>query len=76
MYQLEHFAHISLVSQLLGGPQEFSTEEVDRLSKLRESGGGSPIPPACYPVGCGSETITLTKDELVGLIADAVRALK
>jgi L-fuculose-phosphate aldolase len=76
MYQLEHFAHISLVSHLLGGPQEFSTEEVDRLSKLRESGGGPPIPPACYPVGCGSETITLTKDELVGLIADAVRALK
>jgi len=75
MFQLEHFAEISLVSHLLGGPQEFSSDEVDRLSKLRESGGGTPVPPACYPVGSLSETITLTKEELVGLIADAVRAL-
>jgi L-fuculose-phosphate aldolase len=76
MYQLEHFAQVSLVSHLLGGPQEFSVEEVDRLSKLRQSGGGGPVPPACYPVGASSETITLTKEELVGLIADAIRALR
>ena len=75
MYQLEHFAEVSLVAELLGGPQAFSTEEVDRLSSLREQAGGRPVPPACYPVATSAETITLTKDELVALVADAVRAL-
>jgi L-fuculose-phosphate aldolase len=76
MYQLEHFAEISLVAELLGGPQAFSVAEVDRLSSLREQSGGRPVPPACYPVDTNSETITLTKDELVALVADAVRALR
>ncbi len=76
MYQLEHFAEISLVAELLGGPRAFSIEEVDRLSSLRERAGGRPVPPACYPVDSGAETITLTKDELVALLADAVRALR
>jgi L-fuculose-phosphate aldolase len=76
MYQLEHFAEISLVAELLGGPKAFSIEEVDRLSSLRERAGGRPVPPACYPVDTGTETITLTKDELVALVADAVRALR
>jgi len=76
MYQLEHFAEISLVSHLLGGPRPFSPEEVERLSRLRERAGGAPVPPACYPVPGETETITLTKGELVGLIADAVRTLQ
>ena len=46
------------------------------LSSLRESAGGRPVPPACYPVDIGQETITLTREELVGLVADAVRALR
>ncbi len=75
MYQLEHFAEVSLVAELLGGPRAFSIEEVDRLSSLRERAGGRPVPPACYPVETRAETITLTKDELVALVADAVRAL-
>ena len=75
MYQLEHFAEVSLVAELLGGPPAFSIEEVDRLSSLRERAGGRPVPPACYPMDTGTETITLTKDELVALVADAVRAL-
>lgn len=75
MYQLEHFAEVSLVAELLGGPQAFSIAEVDRLSSLREQAGGRPVPPACYPVETSTETITLTKDELVALVADAVRAL-
>ena len=74
--QLEHFAEVSLVAELLGGPQAFSIAEVDRLSSLRERAGGRPVPPACYPVDTNSETITLTKDELVALVADAVRALR
>ncbi len=76
MYQLEHFAEVSLVAELLGGPQAFSIEEVDRLSSLRERAGGRPVPPACYPVDGGRDTITLTKDELVTLLADAIRALR
>ena len=75
MYQLEHFAEVSLVAELLGGPRAFSIEEVDRLSSLRERAGGRPVPAACYPVDTGADTITLTKDELVALVADAVRAL-
>jgi L-fuculose-phosphate aldolase len=76
MYQLEHFAEVSLVAELLGGPQAFSVDEVNRLSSLRERAGGRPVPPACYPVDSGAETITLTKDELVALVADAVRAVR
>ncbi len=76
MYQLEHFAEVSLVAELLGGPKAFSIEEVDRLSSLREQAGGRPVPPACYPVDSGGETITLTKNELVALVADAVRAVR
>ncbi|MGD8330714.1 MAG: class II aldolase/adducin family protein [Acidobacteriota bacterium] len=76
MYQLEHFAEVSLVAELLGGPKAFSIEEVERLSSLRERAGGRPVPPACYPVERSAETVTLTKDELVALMADAVRALR
>ena len=76
MYQLEHFAEIALVAEILGGAKMFSTEEVERLSSLRERSGGRPVPPACYPVDTGQETITLTTQELVGLVADAVRALR
>jgi len=76
MYQLEHFAEVSLVAELLGGPQAFSVDEVNRLSSLRERAGGRPVPPACYPVDSSAETITLTKDELVALVADAVRAVR
>lgn len=76
MYQLEHFAQVSLVAELLGGPKAFSTEEVDRLSALREKAGGRPVPPACYPMDTNEETITLTKDELIALVADAVRTLR
>ena len=76
MYQLEHFAQISLVAELLGGPKAFSLEEVEQLSALREKAGGRPVPPACYPVDISQETITLTKDELVELVTDAVRTLR
>lgn len=75
MYQLEHFAEISLVSHLLGGPRTFTTEELQRLSRLRERSGAPPLPLACYPVADDSETITLTKEELVAVVAEAVRTL-
>lgn len=76
MYQLEHFAEIALVSELLGGPQTFSQEEVARLSELRQQAGAPPVPPICYPSEDEAGTIRITKRELVELIADAVRALR
>ncbi len=76
MYQLEHFAQVSLVAEVLGGPKPFSIEEVDRLSLLREKAGGGPVPPACYPTDTNEKTITLTQDELIALVADAVRTLR
>ncbi len=76
MYQLEHFAQIALVSELLGGPRSLGPEEVARLSQLRERTGQPPVPPVCYPSATESGTITLTYEELVALIADAVRQLR
>ena len=76
MYQLEHFAQIALVSELLGGPRSFTAEQVKRLSELRERSGGPPVPAVCYPSDPGSSTITLTREELVGLIVDALRAIR
>ncbi len=76
MVQLEHFAQIALVAHLLGGPRHFSRAQIDELSALREAAGGSPVPPICYPSTDESGTITLSHDELVGLIADALRAIR
>ena len=76
MYQLEHFAQIALVSHLLGGPKSFSSDEITRLSRLREQAGSSPVPLACYPSAGESGTITLSREELVALIADAVRVIR
>lgn len=76
MAQLEHFAQIALVAHLLGGAQSFSTAQVDELSRLREASGAGPVPPACYPAADESGNITLTHEELIGLIADAVRRIR
>ncbi len=76
MVQLEHFAQIALVAHLLGGPQHFSHEQIEELSQLREAAGGSPVPAICYPSTDESGTITLSHDELVGLIADALRTIR
>lgn len=76
MLQLEHFAQIALVSHLLGGPRALAAEAVADLSSLREQSGASPVPLACYPSTTGSGTIALTREQLMQLIADAVRALR
>ncbi len=76
MAQLEHFAEIALVAHQLGGARTFETEQIDELSKLREAAGCGPVPPACYPPDTESGTITLTQQELVDLLADAVRSIR
>lgn len=76
MLQLEHFAQIALVSHLLGGPRHLAPQAIADLSSLRERAGAPPIPAACYPSAGGSGTITLTREQLMQLIVDAVRALR
>ncbi|HJO05027.1 MAG TPA: class II aldolase/adducin family protein [Acidobacteriota bacterium] len=76
MVQLEHFAQIALVAHLLGGPRHFSREQIEELSELREAAGGLPVPAICYPSTEESGTITLSHDDLVGLIADALRTIR
>jgi L-fuculose-phosphate aldolase len=76
MVQLEHFAQIALVAHLLGGPRHFSREQIAALSELREAAGGPPVPAICYPSTDESGTITLSRQELVDLIADALRAIR
>ncbi|NKB87985.1 MAG: class II aldolase/adducin family protein [Acidobacteria bacterium] len=75
MVQLEHFAHIALVAHLLGGAQALEPDQIAEISQMRESAGGGPIPPVCYPAPEQAGTITLSHDELVRLIADAVRTI-
>ena len=76
MAQLEHFAQIALVAHQLGGAKSFSSAQVDEISRLREAAGAGPVPSACYPAADESGNITLTHEELVGLIADAVRRIR
>ena len=66
METVEHFARISLVSHLLGGPKLLSRAEVDKLGEAREryfGGQGAPVAPLtdfcpvssepAYSCGCG-----------------------
>jgi len=84
METLEHFARITLVAELLGGPKLLPKLEVDKLFDARtrygvkaQSAGepGCPVVAESY-VGpeAGDGKITVTRDELVALIDDAIRA--
>jgi L-fuculose-phosphate aldolase len=75
MVQLEHFAQIALVAHLLGGARALEPEQIAELSQLREAAGEGPIPAVCYPAADSTGKITLTREELVRLIADAVRTI-
>jgi L-fuculose-phosphate aldolase len=76
MAQLEHFAQIALVAHLVGGARSFNATEIEEISRLRVAAGADPVPPACYPAEGETGTITLTREELVGLLADAVRSIR
>ena len=82
MEVVEHFAEISLISRLLGGERLLPREEVSRLLELRRGvyqlegpPGGDACPVPAEAAGRGSETIELSRDELVMLISDAIRAV-
>jgi L-fuculose-phosphate aldolase len=85
METLEHFAKISLVARLLGQEKPLSPEAVEKLFQIRQQAGiSSPTPTLCWGPeyshrqglrADANEKITLTREELVQLIAEAVEAI-
>ncbi len=79
METLEHFARITLVAKLLGHERPLPAEAVQKLFHIREQAGMT-IPPAalCGTPGAAppsNETLTLTRQQLVQLIAETVEAV-
>lgn len=80
METVEHVAKIALVAEQLGGPKLLDRHEVDRLFEARSRYGiqsNSKATPGC-PITAGDvtadERITVTREELIALIDEAVRA--
>jgi L-fuculose-phosphate aldolase len=81
METVEHFARISLVAELLGGPRVLPKTEVDKLLDSRtrygvrsKSGGEPGCPVVAEDLEPGQERFYVTRDELIGLVNDALRA--
>ncbi len=82
METLEHFARISLVAELLGGPKTLPREEVDKLLDSRTrygvkaaSSGEPGCPLAAEDVAAaGEEKFYVTRSELIRLVDEALRA--
>jgi L-fuculose-phosphate aldolase len=86
METVEHFARINLVAQMLGGPKLLSGADVQKLVESRGRYGfasaataepGCPIvaeqaAPGHVPAD-GQERFTVTRDELVELVEEAIR---
>jgi len=79
METVEHFARISLVAELLGGANVLPRGEVRKLLEsrsrygVRTRAGGEPgCPLAAEELGQGQ--ITLTREELIALVDEALRA--
>lgn len=80
METVEHYARIALVAELLGGASVLPKEEVTKLLESRtrygvkaRSGGEPGCPLAREDVG-GPEKFVVTRDELIGLVDEALRA--
>ncbi len=84
METLEHFARITLVAELLGGPKLLPKVEVDKLFDSRtrygvkaRSSGEPGCPVVAENVAAadpGDGKITVTREELIALVDAAVRA--
>lgn len=81
METVEHFARISLVAELLGGANVLPKVEVDKLfgSRVRygvksRAGVEPGCPLAAEDMGTGRETFEVTREELIALIDEALRA--
>src|SRR5579885_883114 len=80
METMEHFARISLVAELLGGPKVLPKVEVDKLLSARTRygvkarSGGEPGCPVVAEEIPGEERFYVTRDELIGLVDEVLRA--
>ncbi|HSB14739.1 MAG TPA: class II aldolase/adducin family protein [Bryobacteraceae bacterium] len=81
METVEHFARISLVAELLGGPRVLPRVEVQKLLESRERYGiksrssGEPGCPVPAEEACGGgERFEVTREELIGLVDEVLRA--
>jgi L-fuculose-phosphate aldolase len=81
METMEHFARITLVAELLGGPKVLPRNEVEKLIDARgrygvksRAGEGGSCPVAAEDLAGGEERITITRSELIDLVDEALRA--
>ena len=80
METVEHYARIALVAELLGGPTVLPKLEVDKLFDSRTRygvkarAGAVPGCPLVAEDAQGGGTIQVTRDELVALVEQALRA--
>lgn len=81
METVEHFARISLVAELLGGAKVLPKMEVDKLFDARtrygvkaKAGAVPGCPMVAEDIEPGRERICMTRDELVSLIEEALKA--
>ena len=81
METVEHSARIMLVAEMLGGANVLPREEVSKLFEARGRYGivskatAAPgCPAAAEDLGANQDKITVTRDELVALINEALRA--
>lgn len=81
METVEHFARITLVAELLGGPKVLPKQEVDKLIDSRTRYGiksragvepGRPI--VAEEVQQSQDRIQMTREELIALVDEALRA--
>lgn len=81
METVEHFARISLVAELLGGARVLPKVEVDKLFDSRtrygvkaKAGAAPGCPVVAEDVGAGQDRFYVTRDELVALVEEALKA--
>jgi L-fuculose-phosphate aldolase len=85
METLEHFARVTFVAEMLGGAQVLPRAEVDKLFDSRTRYGvksRSAVEPGCpmvaedmgRPGGRTGDKFEVTRDELIALIDEAIRA--
>lgn len=82
METVEHFARISLVAELLGGATLLPRMEVDKLFDSRTRYGvkaRAGVEPGCPvtaedPAPAGGEKFSVTREELIALVDEALRA--
>jgi L-fuculose-phosphate aldolase len=81
METVEHYARIAFVAEMLGGPKVLPREEVTKLLDSRTRYGVKTkvyAEPGCPAVAeddtSGSEKFVVTREELIALVDEALRA--